>query len=498
MQSFETDVIVVGCGAAGLTAALAALEAGVRVINLERSSYDERGGNTRWTEANLLLKFNQDNFELQDAFLQGYMTNSGFHSDPDFVAETVRDYAKWHPNVKTAPFLDAALLHAFAENIPPTLAWLQDYGVRVDTRGQPFPLCLKILPFCQIYGGGLALIEALTPAIEARGGELLCETTATELIVDDMGRVCGVRGTGKRNEPVEIRAAAVVLASGGFEGNPQMLAQYGGPNTKYLKPVAKGGYYNKGEGLRMALALNAAPAGDWSDCHHQMVDPRSTQPEALVNIWPCGVLVNSLGKRFMDEAPNNLALWQEEPGKAVLAQPGGIGFLIYDQQLESASDQTWRAGLRTDQGPIVADTLTELADALGMPPAVLIKTIDDYNVACVDSDRVDMSFFDAQTFSFGGCGTQGLEPPKSNFARRIEKGPFYCYPVMSSICFTYGGLRVTPDAEVINYSGEVIPGLYAAGETVGMHYGVYTGATSVLRGLTFGRLAGRHAAAQIV
>lgn len=498
MQCFETDIVVVGCGVAGMAAALTAAENDARVICVERATFEERGGNSRWTDANMMLKTGQKEFELSDPFWDGYGANNGFHVNPAFVRETANNnYVSWHPLVKTAPFLDPELLGVFARETPPTLEWLKDCGVSIDLEGKFYPWFIRVFLSAFINGGGLEVIEKLTPLIQARGGRFLCETTATDLVVDENGAVCGLRATGKQNRPVEIRAHAVVLACGGFQGNPQMLAQYLGPRSRFLRPVAEGGYYNKGEGLRMALALNAAPAGDWSDMHLQQVDPRSNRPEALVDIWSCGIVVNRQGRRFMDECPDDPGLWQEEPGKAVLAQEDGIGYIIYDDQLHSAPDQTWRLGVRSEVSPYRAETLEQLADQLDIPPANLLRTVRQFNRACIESEAVDYGNFDAKSFSFGKHRTRGIDPPKSNYAKRIEKPPYFCYPMISAICFTYGGLRVTPDAEVINCSGETIPGLYAAGETVGMHYRKYTGATSVLRGLTFGRIAGRHAAKRL-
>ena len=292
MKQYETDVVVVGCGVAGLSASLSALESGSRCITLERSSYEERGGNSRWTDANLLIETDTNSFQPTDYFWHTLTENGKFHLFPDMEAETAKEYESWHPNLKTAPMFDPALLYAFGENIPTTLNWLEEHGVKIDTAQHSFPFFIRLPGLAQIYGGGLTVIETLTPIIEDKGGKILCETTATELMFDDMGKICGLHAIAANNEPVQIKAKAVVLASGGFQGNPQMLAQYCGENARYLRPVAKGGYYNKGEGLRMALAANAAPAGDWSDVHRQMVDPRSPHPEALTHIWQCGIVVN--------------------------------------------------------------------------------------------------------------------------------------------------------------------------------------------------------------
>ena len=495
-RSYETDVVVVGCGVAGMTAALSALEGGAKTINVERSTFEERGGNSRWTDANLLIKTDTDSYEPADVFYLAFSLASKFHLPPHMEKDAANGYDDWGPNTKTGPFLDPELLGAFAENIPVTLKWLTENGVRIDTTPRPFPQHIETLGIGQISGGGLAVIEALTPRIEERGGEFLCETTATDLILDDDGAIAGLKCRGANNEPIEIRAKAVVLASGGFQGNPQMLTQYVGPEAKYLRPVAPGGYYNKGEGLQMALAANAAPAGDWSDVHRQMIDPRAPEHEALTHIWQMGVLVNQHGERFLDEFDSNYMNWHEEPGRAIVKQPGGISYIIYDDEVNSGPYQGWRRGLRHPVDPIVADTLEELAAKLNIPPANLIRTIDGFNAACTRSDEVELGYANIETFpyTFDGISTEGISPPKSNGAKRVEKGPFFCYPMISSICLTLGGLRVNPNAQVLNQSAAVIPGLYAAGETIGMYYGMYVGATSVLRGLTFGKIAGAHAA----
>ncbi|BFM16944.1 FAD-dependent tricarballylate dehydrogenase TcuA [Maricurvus nonylphenolicus] len=504
MKQHHADVVIIGAGAAGLSCALTALEAGSKVINIERSTQDMMGGNTRWTEANLLLQGGpeQEGFELNDMFYLSYAINKGFHVDPDIEAETVNDYENWSALAKTTQFVDPELLGTFADSIPPTLEWLTERGVQINPKEpETIPFCMPTLPYVKIYGGGLAIIEKLVPQIEEKGGQFLFETTAHKLI-EENGTVVGVRCSGKNNETIDV-FGKVVLASGGFEGNPQMLVQYGGQEKRYMRPVAKGGLYNKGEGLRMALELNAAAAGDWSDCHQQVVDSRTGLQEAMVNIWPFGIMVNQKGERFMDEAPNNILEWQEEPPAHITRQPGGIGYIIYDEKLASDTESSWKYGIRTDMPPVQANSLEELAALLMIPVATLKQTVADYNASCVNADKVNrcigdqnvdfMSIDIANHQFFDGAGTEGVYPPKQNYAAPIDSPPYYCYPAISSICFTHGGLRVNGNAQVVNSSGEVIPGLYAAGETVGMHYGIYTVGTSVLRGLCFGRIAGAHA-----
>ncbi|MBM3560710.1 MAG: FAD-dependent oxidoreductase, partial [Alphaproteobacteria bacterium] len=239
----ETDLVVVGCGIAGLATAVSALERGARVAILERAPVEERGGNTRWTEAYLRMKAED---AVSDDFVAHFAANAGHHLDPALVAATAADYDNWPSIVKTLNFTDPEIVDTLAAEAPATLAWLKTQGVRFEflptffiTSAQP-----RLLP----VGGGLALIEALAPQAEARGGAFFYETTARRLIQDGSGAVVGLEAVGAGNRTVEFRAGAVMLASGGFEGNPEMLARYLGPQARYLRPVARGGYYNKGEG----------------------------------------------------------------------------------------------------------------------------------------------------------------------------------------------------------------------------------------------------------
>lgn len=480
MERLSADIAVVGCGAAGLAAALAAREAGASVVVLERSGLDDRGGNTRWTEA--LLRLAPDG-ELYPGFVEAFTAAAGHHLTPEFVAATAADYENWPALVKALPFTDPELLGAFVEGIPETLTWLRGRGLQTQPTRYPLPPALPgELP--AISGGGLAIIETLCPLIESLGVRILYETTAVRLLRDDDDRVVGVRATDSDHAAVEIRASAVVLACGGFEGNPAMTVQYMGPQARFLRPVARGGWYNRGEGIRMALEANAAPAGDYAECHRQPIDPRSSRAESLVHAYPLGILVNRGGRRFIDEAPDDFAGYLEEPLRALSLQPQGIGYFIYDQGIEETPN--WRAMVRSDQPPIQAGSLGELAAAIGAPAAVLEGTVTAFNAACPEGPT-DTSRFDGQR-------TRSLDPPKSNWARPLVAPPFGCYPIIASNTFTLGGLKVTPDAQVLNASGVPIPGLYAAGETIGMFYGDYIGATSVLRALVFGRRAGSHAA----
>lgn len=478
-QTHEFDVVVIGCGVAGLSAAMSAQQCGARVAILERAPQEERGGNTRYTTAAIRMS---SEHEVSADFEEQFARNGGYHLDPALVAEAAVDYENWPAIVKTLSFADPEVIATFAGSAPATIAWLREQGVRFGPIGY-YGLTPRSSPRISISGGGLALIEAMAPRAEQGGAQFFYEHTAQDLIVDSDGRVIGLQAAAKGNRTIRFMAKSVVLACGGFEGNAEMVARYLGDSGRYLRPVARGGYYNKGEGIRMALDIGAAPCGDYGEYHAQPIDPRSGVTEPLVMIFTQGVLVNRAGLRFVDEAPGSIDAHYERITRIIARQALGMAWCILDAGVDEIDK--WQRCIRTDQAAIEASTIEALAAAIELPVATLVGSIAAYNAACVDGD------FDPHTID--GLSTRDLDPPKSNWARPIARPPFKAYPVISSNTFTFGGLRITRHAEVVNNSGEVIPGLYAAGETVGLYYGNYPGATSVLRGAVFGRLAGLHA-----
>jgi len=168
--------------------------------------------------------------------------------------------------------------------------------------------------------------------------------------------------------------------------------------------------------------------------------------------------------------------------------PDGICYVIFDARVEDIP--RWKTSIRSDKPAISAPTIEGLARQLGLPPVSLQDTVGAFNAAC----PLDAGEF--TPFALDGRATRGLSIPKSHWSRAIDKAPFHAYPIIPTNCFTFGGLKVDCDARVIDQDGRVMPGLYAAGETMGIYHRVYAGATSVLRGLVFGRRAGLHAAAQ--
>ncbi|VTU45432.1 Fumarate reductase flavoprotein subunit precursor (plasmid) [Variovorax sp. PBL-E5] len=470
----EFDVVVAGCGAAGLSAAVAAAQAGARVAVIERATREERGGQSRYTEAYLRMK---SHTEVSDDFETHLAENGSGSVDPELVAEAATEVAHRPALVRALSIADPNVIERLAGSAGDTIAWLEQMGVRFDflptqflTKAQP-----RLLP----VGGGRALVEALAARAESLGVDFFYETTASALVQADDGSVTGLKVTGRGNARFVLRGE-VVLACGGFEGNAEMMTRYIGPRSVHLRPVCKGGYYNRGEGIRMALDIGAAACGDFGSYHAEPVDPRSGVAEPSIFIFPYGVLVNLDGERFTDEAPGTVDAHYERVTRRIYEQREGTAWVVLDAKHQRIPN--YRLGIRTDQPPVVADSLDALAAKIGVPAERLAATIERYNQACVPGT--------SRPLELDGLATRGLSPPKSNWAVALDEAPFHAYPIISANVFTFGGLKVDESARVVNGDGDAIPGLYAAGETAGLYYGNYTGATSVLKGLVFGRIAG--------
>jgi tricarballylate dehydrogenase len=483
MKSSDTvwDVIVVGCGIAGLSAAVSAQEQGARVVVLERSPEDERGGNTRYTGAWFRMKSID---ETSEDFEDHFAVNAGGYLDPAMVDKTAEPQENWPPSLRAMSFVDPHVVATFAAEAPGTLNWLTGYGVRFERLETPF--LTTVQPRMAPHGGGLALVEALAAQFEKKGGTIVYNTAAQKLMQDERGGVTGLQATGPGNVPVQFHGRSVVLGCGGFQGNAEMTTRYIGPGSLNLRPMSRGCLNNRGEGIRMALDIGAAPCGDFGSWHASPADPRSVRPGPSIYVYAYGVLVNKRGVRFVDEAPGPTDETYESVTREIYAQPEGIAYCILDERLKDVPK--YQGQIRTEQPPITATTLPELAKKLGIPEDVFMKTIGEYNAACKPGRYSPLEL--------DGVATEGLAPRKSNWALPIDKGPFMAYPIISSIVFTFGGLKVNSNAQVVNHQGDAIPGLYAAGETMGLYYRNYTGATSVMKGAVFGRIAGRDAAAR--
>jgi tricarballylate dehydrogenase len=284
---------------------------------------------------------------------------------------------------------------------------------------------------------------------------------------------------------------AIVLACGGFEANAAWRARYLGPGWDLAK--VRGSRYNCGDGLDMALHIGAQPAGHWSGCHAVGWERHAddfgsfdTMDDYERDNYPFSIMVNADGKRFLDEGADIRNYTYAKYGRIILQQPDQFAWQIFDSSVTQMLRPEYRAKRVTK---VVANTIEELADKLDdVNRDALIATIKEYNASITREVPFNPNVKD-------GRRTQGLAIPKSNWAIALENPPFEAYAVTCGVTFTFGGLKVTTDAQVLDTSDQPMPGLFTAGEMLGgLFYFNYPGATGLTSGAVFGRIAGRSAA----
>ncbi len=457
---YTFDVVVVGGGIAGLSTAVSARQAGAQVVLLEKASSSARGGNTRFADAQMRFPHEADEYGgrtyTADEMYSDLMRISRGRANPD-------------------------LIRTLCENARATVEWLTGLGVEWEP-GYPHTAGYRRSP----KSGGEGLVDLLHRRFEGLGGTVSYETGAVDLIVDETRRICGVRCHSPEGV-VDIEArGGLILASGGFQANVEMRVRYLGRFADSL--ILRGSRYNTGEGLNMAIAAGAAPAGQWGDYHSAVLDARSPRIEcgvtALYN-YQMGIFVDQEGRRFLDEGEDFRDHTYVKFSKFIVEQAGGEAWCLFDQKAYQREEfaRAWRPV----GPPLEANSLKQMAQQMGMPPENLLETVGNFNAAIqpgeYDLDRLD------------GKRTVGITPAKSNWALPLDSPPYIAVPVTGGITFTFGGLKCDTSARVIDTRGQLMEGLYAAGETMGeLFYYNYPGASSVIRGAVFGRIAGRAAA----
>lgn len=462
------DVVVLGTGLAGTAAALAAQESGAAVLVVEKAPPDSAGGNTR---------FSGGGFRIP----RGDFTPDNFFEDLMIVT-------KGKGNTE--------LLRHMTEKAKEDTDWLQTYGLHFGDQSKfhnvgprrvkalwAEPVPFEIDGSTQI-GSGNGVIHQLHPSLFERV-DVVFDTKAERLMVDDQGRVVGVRTFNASRGFEEIGAGAVVIATGGFQANQEMRARYFGTEAAHWR--VRGTRFNVGDGLRMAMDIGAAPVGNFSDIHCAVIDARSRSMECgetNVNTYPFGIIVNKAGERFVDEGEDFRDRTYAKFGKSILAQPDSIAYLIYDSKLEGKVTcyvKEW--------GPTQAESLEELATTLGVNADGLRKTVEKFNSAIDTSVPFSFEGKDGRT-------ARGIQPEKSNWALEIDTPPYFAYAVTGGVTFTLAGLQTNVRAEVLSAEGRTIPGLFAAGEVQGdFFYYNYPGGSSLIRCSVYGRAAGENAAA---
>lgn len=463
MANADTTIVIIGSGAAGLSAALAAAEANAahggdcRIIVVDRAPEGQHGGNTRWSPSYMRL------------------------AAPDRVAPGFEADLQ----AATGGRMDPAYISRLAEDAPATIGWLLGHGVAFD---KPVYYLAAGPPRIQPVGGGSAILRALELAARRAGVGIRYGRNAQRLVRAPDGRITGVEVQSGDGVAEEIAAQAVVLASGGFSGNGAMLAEHLGPGAEALQPISPGTSFNTGEGIRMALAAGALAAGDWNGMHAEPVDPRSTGSAPVVLVYPYGIVVDRTGRRFFDEGAGLVHETWETFARAIhFATPGRIAYAVLDSRLRDISG--YQRAIRSEVPPHEAGSIAGLASLIGIPAPVLRDTVARYNAAATgDAVRFDAARTD------GLAAAAGLSPPKSNWCRPLDRPPYLAYPLIGAIAYTFGGVATNAQAEVVGADGP-IPGLFAAGETTGHFFGTAPNAVAMLRALVFGRIAGAGASA---
>lgn len=442
-EDVSTDIVIVGAGGAGLSAAIEATNQGAKVIVVEKNAF--MGGNTNYATGGM----NAAGTKYQEA--------KGIKDSPELH---FKDTMKGGHDKN-----DPALLKVFTEKAAETLYWLEELGANLSEIGRSGGQSVD-----RIHKGpegmpiGPHLMEVFANQVEKLNIDVRLNTKAIEILAEG-NKATGIKVENKDGNTYNIHAKAVILASGGFGANPDLVTKY--------KPELEGfGTTNQpgatGDALTMVEKLDVALTDIKEIQTHPTVVPRINEMITEGVRGDGAILVNRDGKRFVNELET-----RDTVSKAILSQEGKTAFLILDQQVvdEASAIKKYKdAGLLTE-----AASLKELAEKLKIDAVELEKTVDAYNEYYKDQNDTE-------------------------FGRRllnvdIKKAPFYGVEISPAIHHTMGGVKINTNTEVINNSGDVVEGLYAAGEvTGGVHGGNRIGGNAVTDITVFGKIAGKNAA----
>jgi tricarballylate dehydrogenase len=452
------DVLVAGGGNAGLCAALMARRAGARVLVLESAIKDFRGGNSRHTR----------DIRYMHGAATDYVT--GAYTGQEFW-EDLRQVTGGETNERLARLT--------IQNSEELGDWMPANGVRWQ---KPLRGTLHLARSnLFMLGGGKAMMNAYYETAARLGIQITYETEVHELKIRDGEFRSAVGFCNGASQ--EFTAKAIVVASGGFEANIPWLKEYWGDAADNF--IIRGTKHNQGRLLKELLKHGARPVGDPRGCHAVALDAHAPKFDGGIvtrlDSVPFGIVVNKHVKRFYDEGedfwPKRYAIW----GRLIAQQPDQIAYSIVDAKaLPHFMPSVFP--------PIEAGSVAELATALGLNPAALLAAVEGFNRA------VRPGTFDPG--SLDSCRAEGLDPPKSHWARPIDTPPYYGYPLRPGITFTYLGVTVDERARVIMQDERPAKNIFAAGEVMaGNILGKgYLAGFGLTIGSVFGRIAGREAA----
>lgn len=444
------DVIVIGMGMAGTAAALQAKLDRADVVVLDKMSELDTGGNSRLA-GGLFITPREDSAQAKQDYYDGLLKQTQGRGNKN-VFRLMTDHS--------------------AEGV----AWLKEQGVQFNPMAPepPFPVgSYTVSP--GLFRGMPIALPALRRRFTTLGGKIVYQAKARQLIMDNDGRVVGVRAVGG-DGVVDYLANAVVVTAGGYAANKFILEEFVDPNADVM--MVRGAKWATGDGLLMAREAGAGVSGmaGVASLHVAAVSPKEPAAGQPANGVPYFLGINRDGKRYIDESKGYVA-----NGKAALKQPGQTVALIFDSEIAKIQEgpAIAIAAFKNVNLPIIeADTLEELATKIQVPPAQLVATVKAFNDAVKDGKALT------------------ADPPKATLAYKVQTPKFYAfYPLVPGITLTFGGLMINDNAQVLEPDGRVIAGLYAAGENAGaVYYDDYIGGGSLTNCLVMGRIAGAQAA----
>ncbi len=490
--TYDCDIVVVGAGGAGMVAALTAADAGSNVIIVE--SQPAVGGNSVKATGgmNAAKTVYQDNNEFaESAGVEKTLKSAEQYADNEAVsalAATVK--AQWDAyQASPEGYFDSTdlfaldtmiggkglnnpdLVRTLVDNTSPAIDWLSSIGINLNNVAAFGGASVKRIHRPVNEEGKVVSVGAYTiPLLEnaVQNNELitlLTDTTAVHLLTNAEGAVCGIEAKGKNGNTVTVNAKAVILASGGFGANLEMVEQYA-PQLKGFMTTNAAGI--QGQGIQMAVELGAATVDmDQIQIHPTVqADTASLITEGLRGDG--AILINANGERFTDEVGT-----RDVVSAAEIAQPGSFSWLVVDQKMVDASSVIQgyiKRGLM-----LQGNSYEELAAALAIPEDAFAASMEKWNACVAEKNDPD----------FG----------RTSFANPLDTAPYYAVKVTAGIHHTMGGLKIDTETHVLNTDNQIIPGLFAAGEvTGGVHGANRLGGNAVADFVVFGRIAGEQAA----
>ena len=487
-STVDADVVIVGAGGAGMTAAITAAAEGKSVVIVEsqamvggnsvRATGGMNAGKTVYQDENEFaegagvektLKTAAEKYADNETITALAKTVSeqwaAYQADPKGYFDSV-ELMELDTMIGGKGVNDPALVETLCSNSADAIDWLGEQGITLNSVSSAGGASVKrihrpVNEEGKVVSVGAYMVPLLEEDCQKAGVQIMVNTTATEILTDDNGAAVGIKATGASGETITINAKAVILTSGGFGANMDMVVEYKPELKGFMTTNAPG---ILGQGIKMAQAIGA----DTVDMDQIQIHPTVQYDSAsLITEGLRGdgaVLINSEGKRFIDEVGT-----RDVVSAAEIAQPGSYSWLIIDQKM--VDDSSVIQGYIKKGYTFEGKTYEELAEQIGVDGAALAETMNTWNGYVEAKNDPD----------FG----------RTSFANKLDTAPYYAIKVTAGVHHTMGGLKINTNTEVLNENGEVIPGLFAAGEvTGGVHGANRLGGNAVADFTVFGRIAG--------